>query len=69
VGSALIGTGQYVGFLLTSFRGGGSSCRGEVGESVVEPAVSAFERFEAALLTLPRFFKVPCRAGGSSGCD
>ena len=55
VGSALVGTGQYNGLRVISLRG---SSWLDVGLSVVEPNVSAFERLDAVRLTLFFFLSV-----------
>lgn len=55
VGSALVGTGQYKGLRVISLRG---SLWLDVGLSVVEPIVSAFERFDALRLMLVFFLSV-----------
>jgi hypothetical protein len=60
VGSAFVGTGQYNGLRVTSLRIS-SPVRAEVGDvglSVVEPTVSAFDRFEAFRLILVFFLSV-----------
>jgi hypothetical protein len=55
VGSALVGTGQYKGLRVISLRG---SLWLDVGLSVVEPIVSAFERLDALRLMLVFFLSV-----------
>jgi hypothetical protein len=56
VGSALVGTGQYNGLRETSFFC--SPIRGDVGLTVVELAVSAFDCLDSARRMLVFFFNV-----------